>query len=381
MQLNIQYTDKRKILLLIKIPPPLTGATYINTLVRDSSFLKNSFDIHSICMSYSDTVSELGKNYSIKIFKYCQYIFKLLKILIQDEIGFIYLQLSPLGISFLRDFSFVILIKMFRVKLVYHLHGTGIKKSAEKNFLLKLLYIIAFSNETIICLSNKLAYDVDFIVDKKIFIVPNAVQAIVKSVTMNTSKNSHKLNIVYISNLFKFKGIFDLLDSLFLLLKNQLLFTCYIVGDEGDVTKEELFKRLDILGLNKFVKYLGPKFGEKKNEILSSADIMIYPTHNDAMPLVILEAFQFNIPVIASDIGAISDIIDDGISGFLIRNIKPDQIAEKVELLNNNRELLLKMGIAARNKYEEKYRLEIFEKNMKAVFDKVLQEVNGEKNV
>ena len=79
-------------------------------------------------------------------------------------------------------------------------------------------------------------------------------------------------------------------------------------------------------------------------------------------------------------------ILDHGLNhliqwSFLIKGFHPDKIANKVELLNDDRKLLLKMGKAARKKYEDKYTLEIFEKNMKEVFDKVLQEVNGEKNV
>jgi len=371
--------NKQKLVLLIKVPPPLTGATYINSLVHNSSFLHNNFNIATIKISYSNNASDLGKHYFSKIFKYLSYLLKLFRILIRYKIAFFYFQISPIGISFIRDLFFVILIKMFRIRLVYHLHGTGIKHAAQKHFHTNFLYKIAFHNSTIICLSQKLTYDIELLVNKKSYIVPNAILPVIKANKSNN--NSTPLNIIFISNLFKFKGVFDLLDSLTLLLNKRIDFSCNIIGDEGDVTKELLLKKIDELGLNNYARYLGPKFGDDKNEILSKADIMIYPTHNDAMPLVILEAFQFCIPVISNDIGAISDIIDDGVSGFLISNFNLDQISNKIELLDANRELLSKMGLAARKKYEEKYTLEIFEKNMKKVFDKVLQEVNGEKNV
>jgi len=90
---------------------------------------------------------------------------------------------------------------------------------------------------------------------------------------------------------------------------------------------------------------------------------------------------QFGLPVIATIEGAIPEIIDDVITGFLVEKNSPDQIADKIEIFVKNPSLIESMGKAARKKYEEKYTLEIFEKNMKEVFDKVLQEVNGEKNV
>jgi len=341
--------------------------------------LNSNFNIETINISYSNSVSDLGKNYLSKIFRYFKYILELIKIILKWKIAFVYFQISPLGISFIRDFLFVMIIKAFRIKIVFHLHGAGIRFASQKHFYLKLLYKMTFHNSSIICLSQKLTYDIKLLGNKKTYIVPNAVLSVTKA--NKTNKNSSVLNIIFISNLFKFKGVFDLMETLALLVKNKVNFNCYIIGDEGDISKDLLLQKVDELKLNNFVHYLGPKFGEEKIEILSNSDILIYPTHNDAMPLVILEAFQSGVPVIANDIGAISDIVDDGESGFLIKGFHPDKIANKVELLNDDRKLLLKMGKAARKKYEDKYTLEIFEKNMKEVFDKVLQEVNGEKNV
>ena len=60
----------RKCLLLIKVPPPFTGATYINSIIEESLLLKSNFDLITLKVSYASKVSELGKSFNKKIFKY-----------------------------------------------------------------------------------------------------------------------------------------------------------------------------------------------------------------------------------------------------------------------------------------------------------------------
>jgi glycosyltransferase involved in cell wall biosynthesis len=78
--------------------------------------------------------------------------------------------------------------------------------------------------------------------------------------------------------------------------------------------------------------------------------------------------------VIATKEGAIPEIIDDGITGFIVDKNRPDEIADKVEIFYYNRYLLNQMGLAGREKYEQKYKLEIFENNIKNVFNEVIEE-------
>jgi len=82
---------------------------------------------------------------------------------------------------------------------------------------------------------------------------------------------------------------------------------------------------------------------------------------------------QFGIPIIATREGAMPEIIDDKITGFLVDKNQPEQIAEKIKILFNDEELRRKMGEAGRKKFLEKYTLEIFEQNMKKVFDGILR--------
>jgi glycosyltransferase involved in cell wall biosynthesis len=357
---------KPTILLLIKVPPPVTGATLMNQRVRDSVILNEVFDIHIVEMSYATTISDLGSFRLNKFLLFFRYLFKLVKKLVTVKYDFAYFQISPHGSAFFRDMVFVLILKLSSTKIVYHLRGKGIKHRANKFFYYHP-YKFAFRSESIIVLSNLLKFDVEDVHYGRIFIVPNAIPDI-KLLKHKNHDLKRPLNILFLSNLHYTKGINDYIKAVKLLVEKKLKLNAIIVGAEGDYTTKKINQLISNNNLNGFLKYLGPKYDEAKYEIFNSTDLLIYPTLEDIWGNVNLEAMQHGVPIIATREGAIPEIIDDGITGFLVEKNRPDQIASRIEVLYNDRELLNQMGIAARRKYEAKYRLEIFEQNMKNVF-------------
>lgn len=362
---------KKRILLLIKIPPPITGATLMNKQVYDSECIRQNFDIRSITLSYANSVSDLGKVNFSKIKIFLKTIFRLNKELIFERPNVVYFQLSPIGFVFYRDLIYIIFIKFFRVKILFHLHGKGISEMAS-NRIQYLLYRFAFKNSDIICLSELLKYDVKSVFDGKIHIVNNGIPEMgkPKPKTENLTENE-KVKLLFLSNLIKSKGILDFISALKLLNKRGIPFKAIIVGGEGDINKEELNIALKKNNLTSIVEYVGPKYGKEKKEIYAVCDVVVFPTKNDTWGNVVLEAMQFAKPVVATNEGSIPEIIDNGVTGFIVDKAAPEQIAKKIEFLINNTGTRKKMGIAARDKYLEKYTVSIFENNLSRVFDKV----------
>ena len=86
-----------------------------------------------------------------------------------------YFALSTTGAAFYKDFFIVLLLKIFKVKIVFHLHNKGINKAA-KNIINKYIYKFVFANTNVILLSPKLYVDIErFISIRHVFIVPNGV--------------------------------------------------------------------------------------------------------------------------------------------------------------------------------------------------------------
>jgi glycosyltransferase involved in cell wall biosynthesis len=200
--------------------------------------------------------------------------------------------------------------------------------------------------------------------------IPDIDEKYIKNQNLNISS---KVNILFFSNLIKSKGIDDYLEALGILKSRNRHFKGIIIGAQADFTEKDLDDQLKHMYLSDQVSYLGKQYSENKYKILQEVDIMVFPTKHESFGLVVLEAMQFSIPVISTKEGAIPEIIDDGITGFLVDKNSPEQIAEKLELLINNPELRKSMGRAGRKKYEKKYTLHKFEENMLQVFQRVIQ--------
>ena len=105
-----------------------------------------------------------------------------------------------------------------------------------------------------------------------------------------------------------------------------------IVGDVShgeDAYKKDLLKFVKENGLDRIVKFTG--FRTDIGDVVESLDILVFPSvAPEAFPLILLEAMGLGKPVIASNIGGVSEIDDDGETGLLVEPGRPDQIAEKI---------------------------------------------------
>jgi glycosyltransferase involved in cell wall biosynthesis len=369
--MDITLMVEKEIIFFLKLPPPISGATTVNKYVAESSLLKNTFNIKLIPVSYKkqrDNVRILSFG---KISAILKSYYKLIVSFIKAKPGYIvYFQISPLGMAFYRDCTYLFLIKLFHGHAVLHMHGLGINQAASG--FRKKIYKWAFKKSSVICLSNLLTYDIANIYAGSPYVVNNAIPLVQSDMSISRGKSS-VVRVLFFSNLIISKGIFVFLDAMELLHKRDIDFQAFIVGKESEITADVLIKEMQSRNLEKCIKYLGPKFNQEKNEVLQQCDICVYPTYRDAFPLVLLEVMQFGLPVIASIEGAIPDIVDDGKTGFLVEKHQPKQIADKLELLINNPEIRIAMGKAAKEKFFGRYTLNAFEKNMATVFESILK--------
>jgi len=362
------------ILLLLKLPPPITGTTAMNQLVVNNPLLKKKYNINTIKISYSKEYSKIGKQKPFKLIIFCKIWLKTLSRLLILKPQIVYFQISPLGIAFYRDLFFVILTKSFKAKLILHLHGKGINEVIKNSRIKKIIYKIAFNNTFVICLSKNIMNDIVGIYNRIPFIVNNGIPITIKNEDDNgIKKNNDVVVILYISNIRKQKGIYDFI-KLCNNLKNQYVpFTARIIGQERDMTKTELVQLIKDKHLNKHVFYLGPKFGKEKTDEYSKADILVHPAYNEAWGLVLLEAMEASLPIVSTYEGSIPYIVQNNYTGYLCKKGDVNCLTEKVLSLINNPEKRARMGKNGRKRFMEKFTAEHFNQNIYNVFNSVIQ--------
>ena len=154
-----------------------------------------------------------------------------------------------------------------------------------------------------------------------------------------------------------------------LLRKQGVNFKCNFVGRWSTVTPE-LFKQVvDENDVSLQVEYRGPKYGDEKIEELKCADALVFPTYypGETFGLVLLEAMEYGLPCISTNVGGIPTVVDNGVTGFLIEPMEVEKLADKMKWLINNPEKGMAMGDMGRKRFEEKFTLQTFEQNLAAI--------------
>jgi glycosyltransferase involved in cell wall biosynthesis len=102
--------------------------------------------------------------------------------------------------------------------------------------------------------------------------------------------------------------------------------------------------------------------------LYAEADMFVLPTRGDAFGLAILEAMAAGLPIVATNICAIPELVTDGNNGFLIEPGKLNALAQGMERLLNDRRLRIQMGVEARNMAKEKFTAKRHSERLEEVF-------------
>lgn len=348
----------RRLLCLIQLPPPIHGTTVINAQVANSDLLRSHFDVEVLPLNFADSVNDIGRPSLKKLGQALSIAATLTKKLAKTRPDAVYFTVAPTGGAFFRDCLYVAIIKSFGTQRIYHVHGKGISDVTDRAWR-RLLYRWFFRGARVIQLSPLLDYDIEGIADRDgVKYVANGIAPHERTDTRRERSATEPVRFLYVSNITRDKGPLVLVEALGLLRARGAKFEAVFAGaDAGDGSLAELETRVRELDLEQVVRYVGPTYGEAKNELLRTSDVFVFPTfyRQEAFPLVILEAMQFGLPVVSTFEGAIPEIVIEGETGLLVPQRNPEQLATALEKLLGSRELIAKMGSAGRQRFAENY--------------------------
>lgn len=235
---------------------------------------------------------------------------KFIYILLNDhKIQIIHIHAAS-GRSFWRKQLYVNIAKLFKKKVVLHMHGGAFKQFAKSNY--SNVAKIIKKADCIIALSDKWKYYYENTFDcKRIEVIKNIIEEPRKH-----PQKHEGFNLLFLGLIGDNKGIFDLLS---VICKHKKEFNGklkLIIGGNGEVHRLQSFVKNN--SLSDIVDYEGWISGEKKIELLNKSDAFILPSYNEGVPLSILEALSYDIPVISTTVGGIPEIVTNNENGLLI---------------------------------------------------------------
>jgi len=269
-----------------------------------------------------------------------------------------------------RKYFYFRLVQIFKKKVVYHFHGASFGEQysvASDGWKRKIRYLLEKS-DAVICLSESWKTALMKIAPAgKITVIKNAIS--LPFLSDRQKKENKSINIVFLGLIGERKGIFDLIKVLSRLIAEE----CNIhltVGGNGDIKR--LINEIEKNGLKNNVTYAGWIVGNDKDELMRNTDIFVLPSYGEGMPMTILEAMSYAIPVIATNVGGIPELIKDGETGHLIEPGNLDQLLEKMKKLIEDENMRVSMGKKGRETVEKDFSISEMANKIDDVYESLL---------
>ncbi|HEU4603409.1 MAG TPA: glycosyltransferase [Steroidobacteraceae bacterium] len=199
--------------------------------------------------------------------------------------------------------------------------------------------------ESVVCVSEEL---IDY-VQREVGIARNKLRVIVNGTSIadpvqRASGGSEELTLVTVGRLAAVKNHALLLRAFALLHAQGLRLQLKIVGDGPERGKLEAQVRAT--GIQDRVEFLG--FRSDVSAVLASADVFVLSSISEGLPMAALEAMQVSLPIVATRVGGMPQVVSEGTNGFLVDSGNAEQLADRIRFLAEHRGVLVEYGKASR---------------------------------
>jgi len=358
-----------KFLIIGQLPPPVHGSN-VMTQVFMHSLQKLGHHVGIVQKTFSLKQEDVGNISLSKMLRAPRIVLELFRQLLHDKPEICYYFISVGTFSLVFDALLIFILRLFRVDYVLYSHGKGLKEQ-EKQARVVLGFIIKQALSGALgglVLGERLKDDINsFVPNERLFILPNTIPDVKLNKSTLTRNNDQPVQILFLSNLIPSKGPLEFVKMAGVIYRKNKNVRFVLAGSSmGDAFLEELRECIAQEGIRNVITIPGSVYGDEKVKLFQETDIFVFPTYyeRETFGLVNLEAMQCGIPVVSTSEGAIPEVIQDGVNGFIVNPHNIDQMAERVQLLVEDETLRCTMGKAGRERYEQFYTIEAYEKRL-----------------
>jgi glycosyltransferase involved in cell wall biosynthesis len=189
---------------------------------------------------------------------------------------------------------------------------------------------------TVIALTEHMKDAMQAIYSRDVVVVPNGIN-LNEIAEREAEGGDPGKKILFVGRLHPVKGAQYLLGAMKIIHQKLPEAKLVLVGDGEE--REHLETLTDNLGIRECVEFAGRVPHERVQDYMNQAEVFVLPSLSEGFPVTILEAMACGLPVVATRVGGIPDIIDDDANGYLIDTKNPEQIAEALLKLLQDKQL------------------------------------------
>jgi glycosyltransferase involved in cell wall biosynthesis len=208
----------------------------------------------------------------------------------------------------------------------------------------------------------------------KIVVIKNSVNTISKNliVAYNIEKKKKELGIAaeefvcgYVGRLSKEKGLSYLIQALTELSSEKVPIKLIVLGDGPQ--RESLISLAKRNGVEERIIFLG--FKNNIEEWVHVSDCIIMPSLTEGTPMALLEAMSMGLPVIATSVGGVPNIIKHYCNGILVQPGNYQAISKEIKNIINNQQLREKIGLSAKKTIKEKFDFHVWCRKVENLYE------------
>jgi len=171
--------------------------------------------------------------------------------------------------------------------------------------------------------------------------------------------------LLFLGRLGRRKGIYVLLESLSAVRK---LFPDVTLSVGGDGEIEQVRSRVRELDLTEVVDVLGWVRGDDKHLLLETSTVFVLPSHDEGVPISILEAMSASLPIVATPVGGVPEVVRDGMDGILVETGNSVALANAICRLLGDKTLAESMGRNACERHRVEHSVDSVLQRLEAIY-------------
>jgi glycosyltransferase involved in cell wall biosynthesis len=263
---------------------------------------------------------------------------------------------ASFGSSFYRKLLFFWLAKMLRNKTIFHIHSSKFEFYYDnRNPITRRLigHVLKKSDAAVVLADvwkRQLLESFPAVDPANVVVLRNPIALSTMAVSHDRPESGTR-TVLFLGLLIPTKGLSDLVQAAETVGKRALNVHFAICGEGPE--RQNLQRLIDEMGLSETVSLVGWVEDSAKTTWLTESYIFVLPSYKEGMPVAILEAMAFGLPVVSTRIAAIPEIIQEGKEGFLVEPGDIEGLSDRVIRLLEDKELWRAMSVNAQQKVKE----------------------------
>ena len=251
-----------------------------------------------------------------------------------------------------RDLVYLLVAKACGARVVLQVHGGALDR-----FMFRLRSALRWPDAVVVLPRQEHDSWRRLAPEQNISLLPNGIDCTpYLRYKRNVPAQGEPLRLVYIGRLAPAKGLTETIEAMALARSNGIPVHLTIAGHgPAEAGLRALVREF---ALEREVSFAGATLGEDKALLLSQADALCLPSYSEGLPYALLEAMAAGVVPIVTPVGAIPDVVQDGVHGVLVPVQDCDAIAEAIGALSRDRAALARMSAACRKRIAGAYSID-----------------------